>query len=88
MLMALYKYVYVLLGALLGVIAGYLFAKYFVPFFGIALHLCFPKHYSFEHIMMVVSGTKSWLRPLVAVGLGVYAAFACYRFIRAPARSS
>jgi hypothetical protein len=87
-LLAFYRTVYVLLGALLGAAAGYLFAKYSVLLFGIVLHFCFPKHYSFENIMAVVIGTRSWLRPLVAVGCGAYAALTCYRFSRARAHSS
>jgi hypothetical protein len=68
-------------------VAGYLFAKYFVMFFGIVLHLSFPEHYSFEHVMAVLLNTRSWLRPLLTVGCAACAALACYRFCRASAHS-
>jgi len=81
-----YRMAYVLLGAVLGAITGYLFAKYFVMLFGIMLHLCFPAHYSFDHVMTVLLSTKSWLRPLAVVACAAWAALTCYRFGRASAR--
>lgn len=87
-MLGFYRMAYVLLGALLGAVAGYLFAKYFVMLFGIMLHLWSLEHYSFDHVMAVLLSTKSWLRPLVAVGCGTYAALTCYRFGRASARAN
>jgi ABC-type dipeptide/oligopeptide/nickel transport system permease subunit len=82
-MLAVYRALYVQLGTLLGAVAGYLFARYFVMLFGVGLHLYFPEHYSFEHVMAVLHGTRSWLRPLVTVGCASWAAVVCYRFCRA-----
>ena len=81
-----YRAAYVLLGAFLGAVAGYLFAKYSIMFFGIFLHLWSPEHYSFEHVVSVWLSTSAWLRPLMAAACGVYAAVACYRFAWTSAR--
>ena len=83
-----YRVLYVPLGAVLGAVAGYLFAKYFVLLFGIALHMWSPDRYSFDHVMAVVLSTRHWLRPLAAVICGAYAALACFRFGRVAPHSN
>ena len=69
-----------LLGAFIGGAAGYLFAKYFMVVYGVALHLYAPRHYSLSYIIAVVRDTRPWLCPLAAVSFGSYAAFTCSRF--------
>jgi hypothetical protein len=79
---SVYRILYVLLGTFLGAVAGYVFARYFVMLFGIVLHVYFPRHYSFDHVMAVLLNTRGWLRPLLSVAFAAGAAFACYRFCR------
>jgi hypothetical protein len=86
--LALYRVAYVLLGAFLAAVAGYLFAKYFALLFGVWLHVTFPRHYSLEHVVRVWVDTGVWIRPLVAVVCGAWAALRCYRFCCVPAHTN
>ena len=74
--MALYRAAYVVLGAFLAGLAGYLFARYFILISGAVLHLWIPERYTLQHIAAVSLSTAPWLRPSIALLCAGYAALA------------